>query len=62
MDLDFEFDEEWLVSMGLGVLGGFISLIVLKFGGVPVTFGVKILSFLGSIVAGTLLSKFILSR
>lgn len=60
--MDFDLDEEWLVAFGMGIICGFMVLVMFKFGKVPVTFAVKILGLIGGIVLGTVVSKFIFSR
>lgn len=60
--MDFDLDEEWLIAMGMGVITAFAVLIIFKFGGVPVTIGVKLLGMIGGLITGTLISKFIFSR
>lgn len=61
--MDFDFDEEWLIAMGFGVVCGFLVLIIFKMGSaVPLSIGVKLLGMVGGFITGTLLSKFIFSR
>lgn len=57
-----DIDEEWLIAGGMGVLCAFLILIIFKFGGVPVTIGIKVLGMIGAFLTGTVLSKFIFSR
>ena len=60
--MDFEFDEEWIPALGMGILCAFAVLAMFKFGGVEVSRGIKIMGMVGGVVTGTLISRFIFSR
>lgn len=55
-----DMDEEFLVALGLGLCGGFISLFVIK----SVDLGLfwKIATFLVSTIVGTFATQFILNK
>jgi len=58
--MDFDLDQEWLLAIGMGILEGFIVLFMMKFSGMGM--GFRIFSALISVVAGTFVTKFIISR
>ena len=58
--MDFDFDQEWLLALGMGILEGFIVLFMMKFSGMGLAF--RIFTALISVVAGTAVTKFIISR
>lgn len=60
--MDFEFDEEWIVALGMGILCGIFVLAMFKFGGVEVSRGIKIMGLVGGVITGSIVSKFVFSR
>jgi hypothetical protein len=58
--MDFDFDQEWLLAIGMGLLEGFIVMFMMKYSGM--SFGFRIFTALISVVAGTFVTKFIISR
>ena len=58
--MDFEFDMETIVSLGLALLEGIVVLVMMKFSGTGM--GWRIIAALLSMVAGFFVTKLILSR
>ena len=58
--MDFDFDQEWLIALGMGLIEGFIVLFMMKYSGMGLPF--RIFTAVLSIFAGTLVTKFIISR
>ena len=55
-----EFETEDLMFLGMGILGGFLALFVMK--STHPSVALKIITFLCTTIAGYFVSKFIMSR
>ena len=58
--MDFEFDMETIAAIGLGIIGGVITLVVTKNSGAGGFW--RVLTFAAATAAGYFVSRFIFSR
>lgn len=54
-----DIDEEWLIALGMGIICGFIVLIMFHFGGAAFGTGMKVIGFIGGTITGTIASRVI---
>jgi ABC-type thiamin/hydroxymethylpyrimidine transport system permease subunit len=59
--MDFEFDEEMLIAMGMGIVCAIVMLAMFKFGHVEIGKGFKLVGMLFGFIAGTFVSKWVFS-